>query len=59
MRGTVRIEQSGETHCRRTDSFTVEAKLFGLGGLIESTIDKELQGARAREYAFLARWVVV
>jgi hypothetical protein len=57
MRGTVRIEHSGEAHCRRTDSFTVEAKIFGLGGLIESTIDKELQSARAKEYAFLARWV--
>jgi hypothetical protein len=57
MRGTVRIEHSGEAHCRRTDSFAVEAKIFGLGGLIESTIDKELQSARAKEYAFLARWV--
>jgi hypothetical protein len=57
MHGTVRIEPSGEAHCRRTDPFTVEAKLFGLGGLIESTIDKELQSARAKEYAFLARWV--
>ena len=57
MHGTVRIEPSGEGHCRRTDSFTVEAKIFGLGGLIESSIEKELQSARAKEYAFLARWL--
>ncbi|MGB5698154.1 MAG: DUF2505 domain-containing protein [Polyangiales bacterium] len=57
MHGTVRVEASGDGHCRRTDDFTVEAKLFGLGGLIESTIDKELQSARAKEYAFLTRWV--
>jgi len=57
MHGTVRIEPSGDGHCRRTDQFTVEAKIFGLGGLIESTIEKELQTARAKEYAFLARWV--
>jgi hypothetical protein len=57
MRGTVHVEPSGEGHCRRTDRFTVEAKIFGLGGLIESSIEKELQNARAKEYAFLARWV--
>ena len=57
MHGTVRVEASGDGHCRRTDDFTVEAKIFGLGGLIESSIDKELQSARAKEYAFLRRWV--
>ena len=57
MRGALRIEPSGQTQCRRTDTFTVEAKIFGLGGLIESTIEKELQGARDKEYAFFARWV--
>ena len=57
MHGTVHVEPEGEAHCRRTDSFTVEAKIFGLGGLIESSIEKELQSARAKEYAFLARWV--
>ena len=57
MRGTVRVEPSGDGHCRRTDRFTVEAKIFGLGALIESSIEKELQTARAKEHAFLARWV--
>lgn len=56
MHGTIRVEASGEARCRRTDSFSVEAKIFGLGGLIESSIEKELQSARAKEYAFLARW---
>jgi len=57
MHGTVRIEPSGDGHCRRTDSFTVEAKIFGLGGLIEASIEKELKNARAKEYALLARWI--
>ena len=57
MHGTVRIEASGDGHCRRTDNFTVEAKIFGLRGLIESSIEKELQTARAKEYAFFTRWV--
>ena len=57
MHGTVRIEPSGGDQCRRTDNFTIEAKIFGLGGLIESTIEKELQSARAKEYAFFTRWL--
>ncbi|MDB4278618.1 DUF2505 domain-containing protein [Deltaproteobacteria bacterium] len=57
MHGTARIEASSDGHCRRTDTFSIEAKIFGLGSLIESTIDKELQSARAREYAFLTRWL--
>jgi hypothetical protein len=57
MHGTVHVEAAGDGRCRRTDDFSIEAKLFGLGGLIESSIEKELQTARAKEYAFLARWV--
>ena len=57
MRGTVRIEPAGDGRCSRTDQFTVEAKIFGLGGLIESSIEKELQTGRAKEYAFFTRWV--
>jgi hypothetical protein len=57
MHGTVRVEAAGDGRCRRTDDFSIEAKLFGLGGLIESTIEKELQTARAKEYAFLTQWL--
>ena len=57
MHGTVRIEAADDGHCRRTDDFSVDAKIFGLGSLIESSIEKELRSARAKEYAFLARWV--
>jgi|GEM_PF-1927164 len=53
------VEASGDAQCRRTDHFSVEAKLFGLGGLIESSIEKELQSARAKEYAFLKRWILL
>jgi hypothetical protein len=57
MHGIVRVEPAGNGHCRRTDDFCIEAKIFGLGSLIESSIEKELQSARAKEYAFLARWL--
>ncbi len=31
--------------------------MFGIGSLIESTMEKELRSARVKEYAFLARWL--
>ena len=57
MHGTVRIEPAADGHCRRTDDFSIQAKMFGLGTLVESSIEKEVLNARAKEYAFLARWV--
>jgi hypothetical protein len=57
MHGATRIEVSSDGHCRRTDTFSIEARIFGLGSLIESTIERELQRARAKEYAFLTRWL--
>ena len=57
MHGTGRIEPAGPDQCRRTDTWSIEAKVFGLGGLLEATIHKELQSGRAKEYAFLARWL--
>jgi len=57
MHGTVRIEAAREGHCRRTDDFSIEAKIFGLGSLIESTMENELRSGRVKEHAFLARWV--
>jgi hypothetical protein len=57
MHGTVRVAAAGNGHCRRTDDFSIDAKMFGLGSLIESSIEKELLNARTKEYVFLARWV--
>lgn len=57
MHGTVHAEPTADGHCRRTDEFSVDAKIFGLGTLIESTIEKELQSARVKEYAFLTQWL--
>ncbi len=57
MHGTVRVEMVDDGHCRRTDDFSIEAKMFGLAGLIESSLDQELRRARGKECAFFARWV--
>lgn len=58
MHGTGRIEPAGPDQCRRTDTWSIEAKVFGLGSLLEATIHKELQSGREKEYAFLARWLM-
>lgn len=55
--GTIRVEAEGEGQCRRSDEVTVEAKLFGLGGLIESTVEKEIRSSWSKEFAFLRRWL--
>jgi hypothetical protein len=56
-RGTVRLEPVGEGQCRRNDQVIIEGKIFGLGGLIESTAEKEVRASSAKELAFLLRWL--
>jgi Protein of unknown function (DUF2505) len=56
-RGTVRLEPAGEGQCRRTDEVVIEGKIFGLGGLIESTAEKEVRATWAKELAFLDGWL--
>ena len=52
--GVIRVEPAGEG-CRRTDTVTVEAHVLGLGGMIESTVEKEIRGSWTREIPFLER----
>lgn len=54
--GVVRIVADGDK-CRRTDEATLEAKVFGLGGLIESSTEKEIRDAWDKELAFLKRYL--
>jgi hypothetical protein len=55
--GTIRVEAAGEGRCRRTDEVSIEAKIFGLGGLIESTAEKETRSASEKDQAFLTRFI--
>ena len=55
--GTVRVEAVGEKECRRLDTLTIEGKVFGLGGLIESSAEKEARGAWEKELPFMTRWL--
>ncbi len=56
-RGRVRIEPAGEGQCRRHDEVVIEGKIFGVGGLIESTAEKEVRSSSAKELVFLKRWL--
>jgi hypothetical protein len=56
-RGTIRVEATGDGKCRRTDDVVVEAHMFGVGGIIESTVEKEVRSAWLKEFAFLERWL--
>jgi hypothetical protein len=53
--GTIRVEADGEGKCRRTDTVTIEAHVLGLGGLIESTVEKEVRSSWSKEIPFLQR----
>ena len=55
--GTIKIEAAGEGKCRRTDTCTLEAKIFGVGGLVESSTEKEVRSAWSKETVFLTRWL--
>lgn len=56
-RGSVRLEALSANEVRRSDEIVVEAKLFGLGGLIESTTEHEFRAAIAKEHLFLKDWL--
>lgn len=56
-RGVLRVQAEGEGRCRRTDEVTIEAKIFGLGSIIESSAEKECRTAWAKEFALLPRWL--
>jgi hypothetical protein len=59
-RGKVRLEPApgpGGGQCRRHDEVIIEGKIFGVGGLIETTAEKEVRTSWAKELAFLNRWL--
>ncbi|MFO0715204.1 MAG: DUF2505 family protein [Sandaracinus sp.] len=56
-RGVVRLEAVGERECRRTDELTIEANVFGIGGMVESAAEKEARAGWALEVPMITRWV--
>jgi hypothetical protein len=54
--GTVTAEALGDG-CLRTDRAHIEASVFGLSGLIESTVESEIVASWGKEIPFFHRWL--
>ncbi|HWE28518.1 MAG TPA: DUF2505 domain-containing protein, partial [Polyangia bacterium] len=55
--GSIRVEPLADGKCRRINAASVEGKVFGLGGIIESSAEKEIRAAWAKEAVFLNEWL--
>jgi len=56
-KGTVRCVPAGDGKCKRLDDMVIEAKVFGVGGLIESTTEKQVREAWDLASSFTNEWV--
>jgi Protein of unknown function (DUF2505) len=55
--GQMRIEPIGDNRVRRIAEIVIEAKVFGVGGLLESTFEKELRQGWDRSAIFTNKWI--
>ncbi len=55
--GVMRIEAIGDNKVRRIADITIEAKIFGVGGLIESTAEKQLREGWGQSAIFMNDWI--
>lgn len=55
--GTMRIEPIGDSKVRRIADIVIEAKIFGVGGLLESTSEKQLREGWDRSAVFMNDWI--
>ena len=55
--GTIRAEAIGDNKTRRVAEMVVEAKIFGLGGLIESSAEKQLRDGWDKSAAFMNKYL--
>lgn len=55
--GTMRVEPVGDSKVRRIAEITIEAKIFGVGGLLESTSEKQLREGWDRSAQFMNDWL--
>jgi hypothetical protein len=55
--GTVRAEPGGAGNVRRLCDFRYEARIFGIGGLLESALEKSLKNGWDRSAGFFNQWL--
>lgn len=55
--GTMRVEALGASRCRRVIEVTVEAKVMMVGGLLESTAEKNMRDSYDKSAVFMNQWI--
>lgn len=55
--GSLRIEPIGDGKIRRHVEMVIEAKVFGIGGILESTAEKQLKDGWDNSAVFMNRWI--
>lgn len=55
--GIVKLEKVGEGRVRRVVDITIEAKVFGIGGMLESTAEKSMRDGWEKSAILIADWI--
>jgi Protein of unknown function (DUF2505) len=55
--GTVRVEAAGTDKARRIAEISIEAKIFAVGGLLESTTEKQMREGWDKSAAFMNKYL--
>lgn len=54
---TIRAEPIGDNKARRIADIEIEAKIFGVGGLFESTMEKQSREENDKSASFMNQWI--
>lgn len=55
--GTLKVEASGEGKIKRVVELLIEAKIFGIGGMVESTTEKSLREGWDQSAVFMNKYL--
>lgn len=55
--GTVRVEAQGDKAVKRTVEVNVEAKVFAIGGMVESAAEKTIREAWETSTTYMNEWI--
>lgn len=55
--GSFRVEAAGDRRCRRVTEIVIEAKIFGVGGMVESNTEKTMRDGWDRSAVFMNKWI--
>ncbi|MBK8259014.1 MAG: DUF2505 family protein [Polyangiaceae bacterium] len=55
--GTLKVEAIGDNKVRRTAELINEAKVFGIGGMLESSAEKSLRDGWDKSAVYMNKWI--